>query len=55
VSWVWQALQARMLVESRTANHRAVAIGFIDDLSNRMLLNRDRRYGQQLRLGLGQN
>jgi type IV pilus assembly protein PilV len=34
-------LQARMLVESRTANHRAVAIGFIDDLSNRMLLNRD--------------
>ena len=35
------SLQARMLVESRTANHRAVAIGFIDDLSNRILLNRD--------------
>lgn len=34
-------VQARMLAESRTANHRATAIGFIDDLSNRILLNRD--------------
>lgn len=33
-------VQARMLVESRTTNHRAVAVGLIDDLSNRMLLNR---------------
>ncbi|MBK6999908.1 MAG: type IV pilus modification protein PilV [Rhodoferax sp.] len=33
-------MQARMLVESRTANYRAVAVGLIDDLSNRMLLNR---------------
>ena len=34
-------VQTRLLVESRTANHRATAIGLIDDLTNRMLLNRD--------------
>lgn len=32
-------VQARLLAESRTANSRAVAIGFIDDLSNRILFN----------------
>ena len=34
-------VQTRLLVESRTANQRAVAIGLIDALSNQMLLNRD--------------
>lgn len=34
-------VQARLLVETRTANSRAVAVGLIEDLSNRMLLNRD--------------
>lgn len=34
-------VQARLLVESRTANSRATAVGLIDDLTNRMLLNRD--------------
>jgi len=29
-----------MLVESRTTNYRSIAVGLIDDLSNRMLLNR---------------
>jgi type IV pilus assembly protein PilV len=33
-------VQARLLVESRTSNHRAVAVGLIDDLNNRILLNR---------------
>lgn len=33
-------IQSRILVESRTANYRAVAVGLIDDISNRMLLNR---------------
>lgn len=34
-------VQTRMLVETRTANYRAVAVGLIDDLNNRMLLNRN--------------
>jgi type IV pilus assembly protein PilV len=34
-------VQTRVLAESRTSNHRAVAIGLIDDLNNRMLLNRN--------------
>lgn len=34
-------VQARLLVESRTTNARATAVGLIDDLTNRMLLNRD--------------
>lgn len=34
-------VQARMLAENRTTNARAIAVGLIDDLSNRMLLNRD--------------
>jgi type IV pilus assembly protein PilV len=34
-------VQTRILAESRTSNHRAVAIGLIDDLNNRMLLNRN--------------
>jgi type IV fimbrial biogenesis protein FimT len=46
-------VQARMLVESRTANHRAVAIGFIDDLSNRMLLNRDAAMANNYALAWG--
>lgn len=33
-------VQTRLLVESRTANSRAVAVGLIDDLTNRILLNR---------------
>lgn len=33
-------VQTRMLVESRSANYRAIAVGLIDDLNNRMLLNR---------------
>ena len=34
-------VQTRLLVESRTANHRSTAIGLIDDLTNKILLNRD--------------
>jgi type IV pilus assembly protein PilV len=34
-------IQTRFLVETRTSNYRAVAIGLIDDLNNRMLLNRN--------------
>ncbi|OIQ91107.1 hypothetical protein GALL_270110 [mine drainage metagenome] len=34
-------VQTRLLVESRTANYRAIAVGLIDDLNNRMLLNRN--------------
>jgi type IV pilus assembly protein PilV len=33
-------VQTRLLVESRTANSRATAIGVIDDLNNRIALNR---------------
>lgn len=33
-------VQARMLAENRATNSRAIAIGLIDDLSNRMLSNR---------------
>jgi type IV pilus assembly protein PilV len=33
-------VQTRLLVETRTANSRAVAVQLIDDLSNRMALNR---------------
>ena len=35
-------MQTRMLTETRTTNSRAIAVGLIDDLINRMLLNRDR-------------
>lgn len=34
-------VQARMLAENRTTNARAISVGLIDDLSNRMLLNRN--------------
>lgn len=34
-------VQTRLLVESRTTNSRGVAIGLIDDLTNRIALNRD--------------
>jgi type IV pilus assembly protein PilV len=34
-------VQARLLVEGRTANSRATAVGLVDDLANRILLNRD--------------
>lgn len=34
-------MQARLLAENRTSNQRAVAIGLIDDLANRMIVNRD--------------
>lgn len=33
-------VQTRLLVETRTANSRAIAVQLIDDLSNRMALNR---------------
>ena len=33
-------VQSRLLVESRTSNYRAIAVGLIDDLNNRMVLNR---------------
>lgn len=33
-------VQTRLLVETRTANSRAIAVGLINDLSNRMTLNR---------------
>lgn len=38
-------MQARMLVDSRTANLRAIAIGHIDDLTNRMTINRNAAIG----------
>ncbi len=34
-------VQTRVLVDTRTANHRATAIGLINDINNRMLLNKD--------------
>lgn len=34
-------VQMRLLTESRTANARATAVSLIDDLTNRMLLNRE--------------
>lgn len=33
-------VQTRLLVETRTANYRATAIGLIDDLTNKIALNR---------------
>ncbi len=41
-------VQTRLLVESRTTNSRALAIGLIDDLSNRLLLNRDAAIGKPI-------
>lgn len=34
-------VQARLLAENRTSNQRAIAIGLIEDLANRMVINRD--------------
>nr|WP_315465095.1 type IV pilus modification protein PilV [uncultured Rhodoferax sp.] len=34
-------VQVRLLAESRTATNRAIAIGLIDDMTNRILFNRD--------------
>ena len=34
-------VQARMLAENRTTNSRAIAVSLIEDLANRMQLNRD--------------
>lgn len=34
-------VQARMVAETRTTNSRAIAVSLIDDITNRMLLNRD--------------
>jgi type IV pilus assembly protein PilV len=45
-------VQTRVLVESRTTNSRALAIGLIDDLSNRMLLNRDSAIGKPISPGV---
>jgi type IV pilus assembly protein PilV len=39
-------VQTRLLVETRTANSRAVAVQLIDDLANRMSLNRYAAVGQ---------
>ena len=44
-------VQTRMLVESRTANYRAIAVGLIDDLNNRMLLNRTAAFAGSYRVG----
>lgn len=44
-------VQSRLLVESRTANYRAIAIGLIDDLNNRMLLNRSAANAGSYRVG----
>ncbi len=35
-------VQARMVAETRTTNSRAIAVDLIDELTNRILLNRDR-------------
>jgi type IV pilus assembly protein PilV len=43
-------VQTRLLVETRTANSRAVAVQLIDDLSNRMALNRLAAIGRPLPL-----
>lgn len=43
-------VQTRLLVETRTANSRAIAVGLIDDLSNRMALNRLAAIGRPLPL-----
>ena len=34
-------MQARLLVDSRIANVRAIAVGQIDDITNRMIMNRN--------------
>ncbi len=34
-------VQARMLAETRITNSRAIAVGLIDELTNRIMLNRD--------------
>jgi type IV pilus assembly protein PilV len=34
-------VQTRLLTDTRTSNYRAIAVGLIDDLNNRILLNRD--------------
>jgi type IV pilus assembly protein PilV len=39
-------VQTRLLVETRTANSRAIAVGLIDDLTNRMSLNRTAAIGK---------
>lgn len=39
-------VQMRLLTESRTSNARATAVSLIDDLTNRMLLNRFAAMGQ---------
>lgn len=46
-------VQTRMMVETRTANYRATAIGLIDDLSNRILLNRDAAFAGNYALAWG--
>jgi len=39
---MWLAgVQARMLAENRTTNSRAIAVSLIDDITNRMILNRE--------------
>lgn len=45
-------VQTRLLVETRTANSRAIAVQLIDDLTNRMALNRYAAVGRpQLQAG----
>jgi type IV pilus assembly protein PilV len=46
-------VQARILVESRTTNSRATAVGLMDDLANRMLLNRDAAIANSYALAWG--
>jgi type IV pilus assembly protein PilV len=46
-------VQARLVAETRTTNGRAIAVGLIDDLTNRMLLNRDGALAGSYNLALG--
>jgi type IV pilus assembly protein PilV len=43
-------VQARLLVETRTAVHRAIAVGLIEDITNRMALNRDAAFAGEYSL-----
>lgn len=46
-------VQTRILIDTRTANHRAVAIGLIQDLSERMLMHRNQAWNGNYDLSWG--
>ena len=48
-------MQARLLVDSRTANVRAIAVGHIDDITNRMIMNRNEALAGNYNLTWGAN